>query len=253
MATSDEVLSWNIYTIFFFKVSETICGQFSCIFSLSSFSCSSCAIFELQASSLHFACFSLVIKFQSSDHNLVNDISDSVDTCKHDSIAWRGCSLTRYKIEDNIWIWKVNFVNTDYISGSIQKLVMTCLHPSASELAQSSFDRQNVIKVHNTSWFVSNANCTLWCLAISVNTGLVAYSRLRQVTASVWMNKKHVIYFHHQKELQYQHPWYCHSVWCYDLWTIGKLTACTRVRYWASITVRVRQSSNSSVKFKPMF
>ena len=35
---------------------------------------------------------------------------------------------------------------------------------------------------------------------------------------------------------------FCHQ--CYDLWTIRKLTACTRVRYWASITVKVWQSSN---------
>ena len=30
--------------------------------------------------------------------------------------------------------------------------------------------------MRSTSWFVSNGNCTLWCFAISVNTGLVAYS-----------------------------------------------------------------------------
>ena len=44
----------------------------------------------------------LVINFRSSDCNLVNDIWDSIDTCKHDSIHRRGRSLIRYKIEGNI-------------------------------------------------------------------------------------------------------------------------------------------------------
>ena len=71
---------------FFFNVLGTSCGQFSCIFPLSCLSCSSCAITLLRASSLHFPFFSLVISFQSTDCNLVNDIVDSNGTCKHDSI-----------------------------------------------------------------------------------------------------------------------------------------------------------------------
>ena len=195
--------------LFFFNVLGTSCGQVCYIFSLSCLSCSSCAIAILWASSLHFPFFSLVISFQSSDCNLVNDIVDPNDTCKHDSICWRGQNQTRLVMDDNIWIRKLYFVNIYDTSNWMWKVETSCMHASASDSAHSLDDKWDTTRVRNVSRLIHKGSCKLWRFTISINTGLVAYSIIERKLLNAEMGDW-VVLFHQQHQHPYQNAYYCY-------------------------------------------